>query len=90
MKRVYIKPHYIRRNGRRIYIRGHYRTVITSLDKGRTGKRFKRLAKKVEQEYRRKGYSLKRARQIGRATAGKIFWQKYGKKKGREILRRER
>lgn len=33
---------------------------------------FKGLESRVTREYRRKGYSPKRARAIGRATAGKV------------------
>ncbi len=40
---------------------------------------FKALARKVEVEYRAKGYSLKRAREIGAATAGKVANEKHGK-----------
>ncbi|AEW05217.1 hypothetical protein Sulac_1721 [Sulfobacillus acidophilus DSM 10332] len=35
-------------------------------------KRFVRLERAVEREYRKKGYGLKRARKIGRAVAGKV------------------
>lgn len=34
---------------------------------------FERLAHRVEREYLRKGYSLKRAREWGRATAAKVY-----------------
>jgi hypothetical protein len=37
------------------------------------GKKFERLEHKIEQEYRKKGYSKKRARSIGYATASKIY-----------------
>ena len=40
---------------------------------------FKALARKVEAEYRAKGYSLNRAREIGAATAGKVANEKHGK-----------
>lgn len=33
---------------------------------------FKGLEARVEREYRRKGYSTRRARAIGQATAGKV------------------
>ena len=90
MKRIYIKPHTIKRGRKKIRIKGHYRQVVESKDKGRTGERFKKLEKKVEREYLKKGYSKKKAKQIGKATAGKIFWKKVGKKKGKRILKRER
>ena len=35
-------------------------------------KGFKNLAKRIEEEYVRKGYSRKRAAYIGRATAGEV------------------
>ncbi len=38
---------------------------------------FRKLARKVEAEYRAKGYSLKRAREIGEATAGKVAQEKH-------------
>ena len=80
----------MKRGRKRIKVRGHYRTVVTSLDKGRSGKRFKSLAEKIKREYIKKGYSVSRAEKIARATAGKVFWEKYGKIRGRRILRRER
>lgn len=40
---------------------------------------FEKLARKVEAEYRKKGYSLKRAREIGQATAGKVANEKHAK-----------
>lgn len=42
--------------------------------------RFARLAAEVAAEYRRKGYSPARAREIGRATAAVIGRRKYGAK----------
>ena len=90
MKIIRVRPHYIHRNGKRIKIRGHTRHVVTSLDKGRTGNRFKALAEQVAEEYMKKGYSRQKALQIGKAVAGKVFWRKYGKVKGSRILRRER
>jgi len=57
---------------------------------GRSGKKFDRLSKRVEHEYEKKGYSKKRSKEIGEATAGKIFWKRNGKKKGKKILKRER
>jgi len=90
MGKTYVKPHYIRRYGKRIRIKGHYRKTTGSLAKGRSGRKFKRLQRKVTIEYLKKGYPFSKAQQIGRATAGKIFWLKYGKKSGRWILKRER
>jgi DNA-binding transcriptional regulator YdaS (Cro superfamily) len=42
---------------------------------------FNKLKRSVSAEYRRKGYSAKRADYIGRATAGKVARQK--KRRGR-------
>ena len=36
------------------------------------GKRFEKLEKHIEREYKKKGYSSDEARRIGYATAGKI------------------
>lgn len=36
------------------------------------GKKFERLEKHIEREYRKKGYTLEESRKIGYATAGKI------------------
>lgn len=45
------------------------------------GKKFNRLEGKVEREYKKKGFSKKRARYIGRATAGKVFREKRAKRR---------
>ena len=42
------------------------------------GKKFDKLEKKIEKEYKKKGFSAKKAKSIGFATAGKI-----AKKKGK-------
>ena len=42
-------------------------------------KKFDKLEKKIENEYKKKGFSSKRAKSIGFATAGKI-----AKKKGKQ------
>jgi hypothetical protein len=90
MRLVKVKGHYIKKNGKKVYVRPHYRLVVESGDKGRSGKRFKALADKIYMEYLRRGYPPTKAREIAVKTAGKIFWQKYGKKTGRWILKRER
>jgi len=90
VRRIRIKPHLTRRNGKAIRVRGHYRNVITSREQGRSGEHFKALEDRIYKEYRKKGYSEKRARSIARATAGKVFWQKYGKVRGKRILKREK
>jgi hypothetical protein len=43
-------------------------------------KTFDELAHEVAREYRKKGYSHTRAMEIGKATAGKAYWQAYRKK----------
>ena len=90
MPRTWVRPHFTTRGRKRIRIKGHWRKTVGSLGKGRSGEKFKKLAKQVEKEYLKKGYSKKRAHRIGQATAGKVFWQKFGKRKGKIILRRER
>lgn len=40
------------------------------------GKPFAKLAKKIEHEYEKKGYSVKESKYIGKATAGKIARRK--------------
>lgn len=51
---------------------------------------FKQLESQVYSEYRRKGFSISRSRRIAKATAGKTFWEKFGKKKGAAIIRKAR
>ena len=85
-----VKGHYIHRNGKRIWIPRHKMKTVGSAAKGRSGKRFKKLEREIATEYIKKGYSKKKAEYIGRATAGKVFWLKFGKRKGSRILRRER
>ena len=41
-----------------------------------TSKKFTKLEKKVEKEYKRKGYGAKKAAYIGRATAGEVARKK--------------
>ena len=40
------------------------------------GKKFDKLEKKIEKEYKKKGFSSKKAKSIGFATAGKIARKK--------------
>ena len=40
------------------------------------GKKFEKLEKRIEKEYRNKGYSIKESKHIGYATAGKIYREK--------------
>ena len=90
MRRIYVKSHYIIKHGRRIKIKGYYRRVLGTRKHYNVGGRttFQGFAKRVAKEYKRKGYSTKRARAIGRKTAGKVFWVKYGKKRGRKIIKK--
>ena len=90
MVKVWIRPHLARRGIKKVRVSGHYREMPSSREKGRSGKKFKRLERRVYNEYRKKGYSKSRSRQIAKATAGKVFWHKYGKKSGKRILKRER
>lgn len=58
-------------------------------------KKFTRLERTVEAEYRRKGYSLPRARYIGKAVAGEVAHRKRNPSpprdaKGRYVSRRRR
>ena len=40
---------------------------------------FQKLARKIRDEYRKKGYSLQRASEIGDATAAKVAREKRGR-----------
>lgn len=48
---------------------------------GKKKSKFKKLEKKIEREYEKKGVSKKKAERIGKATAGKIYWAKKKKKR---------
>ena len=58
------------------------------LDVGVKRVHFQDVVKKVAQQYIKKGYSKRKALEIGRKVAGKIFWAKFGKKRGRKIIRK--
>ena len=88
--RTTVKAHIRHRNGKVIHVKAHKRKTVGSKAKGRSGKKFQKLSKKITKEYIKKGFSKKKAEYIGKATAGKIFWQKFGKRKGSKILKRER
>jgi len=60
------------------------------LDVGKKGVHFQDVERKIYRYYRKKGYSEAKARRIARATAGKIFWRKFGKKKGSKIIAKAR
>ena len=53
-------------------------------------KKFQELKNKIKREYIKKGYSPATAERYAEATAGKIFWEHYGKKKGRKVLKKAR
>ena len=50
------------------------------LPKAGSGK-FQKLASKIEQSEEKSGMSNKKAKEIGNATAAKIWFEKFGKKK---------
>lgn len=85
-----VKKHKSRRGRKTFWVRTHRRRTVGSLARGRTGKRFRRLSRQVTAGYVKKGYPKAEAKKIGQATAGKVFWRKFGKKRGKRILRRER
>lgn len=53
-------------------------------------KKFQELKSKIKREYIKKGYSQAKAEKYAEATAGKIFWEHYGKRKGKKILKKSR
>lgn len=56
------------------------------LDVGKKGVSFQDVVKKIEQQYRKKGYSKKRAHELAVRTAGRIYWRKFGRKKGSRYI----
>ena len=56
------------------------------LDVGKKGVSFQDVVRKIEREYIRKGYSKKRAHEIAVRTAGRVYWRKFGKKKGSRYI----
>ena len=58
--------------------------------KTNSGAKFKKLSSTVTKGYLKKGYSKTRAKRIGQAVAGKVFWKKFGKRKGKKILKSTR
>lgn len=85
-----VRAHARTRRGRRYRVGSYRRRTVGSLARGRTGEKFKKLAREVTREYVKKSYPRKEAEKIGEATAGKVFWKKFGKAGGARILRRER
>jgi len=88
--KVHVKGHYIRRNRKKIWVRPHSRRAVGSKDMGRSGEKFKSLERKIYRYYRKKGYSKSKSIEIAQKTAGKVFWNRYEKKSGSWILKRER
>jgi len=60
------------------------------LDVGKKGFHFQDLVRKVYRYYRKKGMSKKKAMELAKKTAGKVFWQKFGKKQGAKIVAKAR
>ena len=56
------------------------------LDVGEEGVHFEQVARKIAKEYEKKGYPKEKAMEIGRRTAGKIFWHKFGRRRGKKII----
>ena len=56
------------------------------LDVGQKGVHFEDVVREIKQFYIEKGYSEEEAERIARATAGKVFWHKVGKARGRKII----
>ena len=50
-------------------------------------RKFTELETKVYHEYRAKGYSHAKAMEFAKGTAGKVFWEKNGKRKGERKIR---
>jgi hypothetical protein len=69
---VYIKPfeYECKRCHKEIHVRGHY------AKKEKFGGDFNKIADHIAQEYEKKGYSKKDAKELGEDTAGSIYWKK--------------
>ncbi len=52
-----------------------------------TQTKFSKLEHKIARGYEKTGMSKAHAEAIGRATAGKIFWHKFGKRKGERKIK---
>lgn len=53
--------------------------------------RFDTLAKRIAKSYKGRKWKKKKYKtreELGRAIAGKVFWQKFGRRKGIEIIKR--
>jgi len=88
-KRWVTKGHYIRRNGKRIWIpkhmnqahEKHYRVRKhkASRKEIRFGGHFNEVANKIAKEYEKKGYPKKEAEDIGKKTAASVYRNKIAK-----------
>ncbi len=94
-KRYRVKGHWMRtRNGGRVYIKPHWvsRKKKSWTVRPRKYKRkelrfsgnFDEVARKIAREYEKKGMSKKEAEEIGRKTAGKIYYSKLAKAWGKK------
>jgi len=88
-KRWVTKGHYIRRNGKKIWIPGHInnahkkhykvRKHKVSRKEIRFGGHFNEVADKIAKEYEKKGYSKQEAEEIGKKTAASVYRRKIAK-----------
>ena len=85
-----VKAHYRTRRGRRHRVKSYTRREKGKRYATTRGEKFRSLERRIYADYIKKGYTKARAKYIARATAGKVFWRKFGKRRGAEILRRER
>jgi len=63
------------------------------VDVGEKGMSFDQVVAKIRAQYIARGYNYEEADRIARATAGKIFWEKFGSRGGSiisEALRKKR
>jgi len=88
-KKWFTKGHYVKRNGKRIWIPGHVnrahkkhykvRKHKVSRKEIRFGGHFNEVADKIAKEYEKKGYTKKEAQEIGKKTAAVIYRNKIAK-----------
>jgi len=83
------KGHYVRRNGKKIWIPKHInhahekhykvRKHKVSRKEIRFGGHFNEVADKIAKEYEKKGYSKQEAEEIGKKTAASVYRRKIAK-----------
>jgi len=88
-KKWVTKGHYIRRNGKKIWIpnhinqthKKHYKVKKHKVSRKeiRFGGHFNEVANKIAKEYEKKGYSKKEAEEIGKKTAASVYRNKIAK-----------